>query len=135
MTTVSDTRSRTGLPFLLLSLVAILFLLMSIAVQYNDPDGPLWMLLYSVLLLVTLYHLYRPEQDIRVILLFLGLLYGAGVVLYSGSFGDTSLDAFKGVGMNSLVDEKVRELWGLVICFVWSVLLLIHNNRKRRRSS
>jgi hypothetical protein len=36
------------------------------------------------------------------------------------------MQAFASVGMNSIIEEEVRELWGLVICLAWSVVLYVH---------
>ena len=45
------------------------------------------------------------------------------------SLPDTSLDAFSSVGMSGERDELVRELWGLIICAVWTGVLLATQRR------
>jgi hypothetical protein len=106
------------------------FFLVSVLVQFNDPDWPLWMLAYGAILMVTVLITFNVDIKVRWVLITLLLLYGFGVFQWSDSFANTSLDAFMAVGMNNAVEEGVRELWGLVICLIWTIVLVIHNWRE-----
>ena len=65
--------------------MAVLFLY-SIAVQYNDPDALLWMLIYSVGLVLTILHLY--EKASPALLLVASLLGICGVTYLTLSIQD-----------------------------------------------
>ncbi len=116
--------------FRFLSYVMMAFFLVSVLVQFNDPDWPLWMLAYGAILMVTVLITFNVDIKVRWVLITLLLLYGFGVFQWSDSFANTSLDAFMAVGMNNAVEEGVRELWGLVICLIWTIVLVIHNWRE-----
>ncbi len=104
-----------------------LYFLMSIGVQYNDPDGTVWMIVYGVILIITLFNIFNRNHKIRWVLFPMLIAYGVGVFQWTGSFEHTSLDAFMAVGMKNVIQEEVRELWGLVICFIWTIVLIINS--------
>ena len=114
----------------LLSLLMMAFFLLSIVVQFNDPDSLMWVGLYGAILVATVLTLYRPSSRVFWQLLVLSLVYATGIVVLSGSFKDTSIAALIAVGMKDMTDEKVRELWGLVVCLVWAVVLLFVNGTR-----
>lgn len=114
------------------SYLMALFFIMSIAVQFNDPDGSVWMLVYGAILITTLFTIFKRSDKIRWVLYLLLLVYGVGVFQWSGSFEHTSLDAFMAVGMKNIEQEEVRELWGLVICFIWAIVLTINSHKYDR---
>ena len=113
--------------FKFLSYLMAFYFLMSIGVQYNDPDGAIWMLVYGVILITTLFNIFIRSDKVRWILYPLLIVYGVGVFQWSGSFEHSSLDAFMAVGMKNVVQEEVRELWGLVICFIWTIVMIIND--------
>ncbi|MEE9346395.1 MAG: transmembrane 220 family protein [Methylococcales bacterium] len=115
-----------------LSYVMMAFFLVSVIVQFNDPDWPLWILAYGAILIVTVLITFNVDIKVRWVLITLLLFYAFGVFQWSDSFANTSLDAFMAVGMKNAVDEGVRELWGLVICLIWTIVLVILNWRKSR---
>ncbi len=104
-----------------------LYFLMSIGVQYNDPDGTVWMFVYGAILIITLFNIFNRSHKIRWVLYPMLIAYGAGVFQWADSFEHTSLDAFMAVGMKNVIQEEVRELWGLVICFIWTIVLIINS--------
>jgi hypothetical protein len=106
----------------------VLYFLMSVGVQYNDPDGTVWMLVYGAVLIITLFNIFSRNYRILWILYPMLIAYGVGVFQWSGSFEHTSLDAFMAVGMKNIIQEEVRELWGLVICFIWTIVLIINSS-------
>jgi hypothetical protein len=109
------------------SYLMTLFFIMSIVVQFNDPDGLAWMLVYGAILIATLFTIFKRNDKIRWVLYPLLLVYGIGIFQWSGSFAHTSLDAFMAVVMKNIEQEEVRELWGLVICFIWAIVLTINS--------
>ncbi len=115
--------------FRLLSYLMMVFFLMSVVVQFNDPDWLMWMLTYGASLVATVLIIYNAGIKLRWFLIILILFYAFGVFQWSDSFANTSLDAFMAVGMKNAVEEGVRELWGLVICLVWTIVLIIHDWR------
>jgi len=99
------------------------------AVQYNDPDPWLWIGVYMSVALISAGALLG--WNIR---MFSGLLCAglfSGVLFLSPRFLDTSLQAFTSVGMDSIVEEEVRELWGLLIALLWTLTLFFKSIRKR----
>jgi len=65
-------------------LLAIMMLLF-VAVQYNDPDGPLWMTIYMVPVVWALFAALRPytlRQTVPAILLALSIVLSVGLVWY-----------------------------------------------------
>lgn len=120
--------------FKFLSYFMMAFSLMSSVVQLNDADWPMWLSIYAAILIATVLKLFYTGIQLRWFLVVLLLVYGFGVVYWSGSFSNTSLDAFKAVGMKGELEERVRELWGLVICFIWTIVLTIHDWRHPRNN-
>lgn len=115
--------------FRFLSYFMMVFFLMSVVVQFNDPDWPMWMLIYGAILLTTALITFSAGIKFRWFLITLLLFYAFGVFQWSDSFANTSLDAFMAVGMKNVAEEGVRELWGLVICLIWTIVLVIHDWR------
>ncbi|MCH9697076.1 MAG: transmembrane 220 family protein [Gammaproteobacteria bacterium] len=113
--------------FKTISYFMMAFFLMSLVVQFNDPDWLFWIMAYGAVLVTTVLKTFKPFPWLQWVLLILVLLYGYGVFQWSDNFAQTSLDAFKSVGMNDSVAENVRELWGLVICLVWTIVMVIHH--------
>ena len=105
----------------------VLFFIMAFAVQFNDPDGSVWMLMYGAILITTLLNIFKHSNNIYWVLFPLLIVYGIGVFQWSGSFEHTSIDAFMAVGMKNILQEEVRELWGLVICFIWTIVMISNN--------
>ncbi len=118
--------------FKILSYLMVLFFIMSVVVQFNDPDKAGWVFAYSVILLTTLFNVFKQSDKTRWVLYLLLAVYGAGVFLWSGSFEHTSMDAFMAVGMKNIIQEEVRELWGLVICLIWTIVMIINTSLKTR---
>ena len=108
--------------------MCLLFVL-AMAAQLNDPDPVLWVALYGIAAaLCAMAALGRESLGFTAAAL---VLYAAGVVYLLPSLPDTSLDAFSSVGMSGQRDELVRELWGLIICAVWTGVLLVGQWRRR----
>ena len=99
----------------------------AIVVQFNDPDTTYWIILYTISLLTTVFALTNVALG-GLYWLVLGIFL-ASVAWLSPSFAHTSLDAFAAVGMDNLEQELVRELWGMVICALWAVVLVARDSK------
>jgi len=84
-------------------------MLMAVAVQYNDPDWWLWMLIYGYAVAVTGMALRNKYTYFSVL----------GVVGYLGGFFYQMPDSFQGWYTN----EVAREALGLLLCAIWMVVL------------
>ncbi len=106
----------------------MLMMAYAILVQFNDPDVYFWICLYAVSLVTTAL-IFAGYSNRSMLWMTMGL-YLAAIAWLSPSFVHTSLEAFASVGMKSVQDEKVRELWGMVICAVWTAVLLLVDARR-----
>ncbi len=112
--------------------MAVLFLY-SIAVQYNDPDALLWMLIYSVGLVLTILHLY--EKASPALLLVASLLGICGVTYLTLSIQDVELDnLFSSWNMRDRGVVQVGEAIGLLIQSLWLAYLVVANKKTPRTS-
>jgi hypothetical protein len=101
--------------------LAFLLFAAAVLVQYNDPDALFWMLIYgsiAALSLAAFFDRYYPR-----ITAALALVYLIAVFWFLPNFLNTSLEAFSSVRMKNVEHELVRETWGLLICFVWTLVL------------
>ncbi len=107
--------------------MAVLFLY-SIAVQYNDPDALLWMLIYSVGLVLTILHLY--EKASPALLLVASLLGICGATYLTVSTQDVELDnLFSSWNMRDRGVVQVGEAIGLLIQSLWLAYLVVANRK------
>ena len=112
--------------------MAVLFLY-SIAVQYNDPDALLWMLIYSVGLVLTILHLY--EKASPALLLVASLLGICGVTYLTLSIQDVELDnLFSSWNIRDRGVVQVGEAIGLLIQSLWLAYLVVANRKTPRTS-
>ena len=100
----------------------------AVVVQFNDPDTLFWAAMYAIATVISIAAYL--SFSMRGMLWVAFGLYGASVVWLSPNFAHTSMEAFASVGMNSEEEELVRELWGMVICLFWSLMLILHDGRK-----
>ena len=116
----------------IISIIMFLLLLLCVAVQYNDPDGPLWMAIYAYGAVVTAYAIAK-RYSVAAPLGFAGYLAGflywlPGVVVENPSHLFTDLQmGHEGV-------EEAREAFGLFLCAVWMLVLSVAWLRSRKRT-
>jgi hypothetical protein len=110
----------------------VLFFLLAVAVQYNDPDPLVWMSLYGIVAAASLLALFNRLSP-RWVLIATIPHFLIGMRL-SPNLLRTSVDAFRTVGMKNDLDELVREAWGSVICILWMAGLYLHARRLARRT-
>ncbi len=108
-----------------------------VAVQYNDPDGLQWMMIYASALLLALFGAFGapPRWPAAVVATF-AFLY-ACVQAPSFQTCITVKDAcFSSFQMhNDLVAEEAREVGGLLIVVGWSLVTIMDANARLRRST
>ena len=114
--------------FKLIIAVMVALLTYAIVVQLNDADMLFWTAMYGVSVITSVGDFMN--LPLRPMLWVAFGLYAAAVVFYSPSFAYTSLEAFASVGMSGEEQERVRELWGMVVCLLWTGILIIHDMLK-----
>lgn len=105
--------------------VMLLAFVFSVAVQYNDPDGIVWMVLYGLAAIVCGLALARRQyRFFAAAVLVASLLWAASLaprVLGHVPF----LDMFGAFEMKNIGIEESREMYGLLIVAVWMAVLTI----------
>ncbi len=95
-----------------------LVLLLCIVVQFNDPDGWLWMTIYGIGLVLTLLHLFSKSSP--VVLSITSAAGFAGALYISLCIGELETDkVLSSLNMEGRGVEEVREAAGLLIQSVW----------------
>ena len=111
-----------------MNVVMMVLFLLSVAVQYNDPDPLQWMVMYGLAALVCLLFLTKQLQW------WMSAGIGAAALLWAGflipaiseSTDEISLEGIFGdVGMKTLGIELARELGGLLIVICWMALVTL----------
>ena len=106
----------------------IALLLLCVVVQYNDPDGVWWMLIYGYGLAVTTMAYF----DKYTLLSALGAAgYFLGFVYVVPGWDLDTLTHLTQPKMESIEVELAREAFGMLIAGVWMVALAVVGHRKR----
>ncbi len=112
------------------AVMAFVFLL-SVAVQYNDPDGSAWMVLYGAAALLSMAVIFDRKVGVASGLLGLVSIVWALVLLLR--LGPVSAgEVLTGFGMASTTAEQAREVGGLLIVALWMAAILIRDVRRSR---
>jgi len=103
--------------------------LLSVAVQYNDPDPYLWMPIYGLAaLLAGLAAAGRlplwPNAAALVVFLVL-------FAIWAPSLFGARREAFTSFSMRAAADEEPREAVGLALCALWSAVQTMAARRNR----
>ncbi len=114
--------------FKLLTTLMIAMFTYAIVVQFNDPDTMFWSAMYGIALVTSIAAFMNVSA--RGMLWIAFGMYAAAVVWLFPAFEHSSLEAFASVGMKNVQQEMVRELWGMVICACWTMILIIHDGIK-----
>ena len=117
---------------MLLKIFNILFLcafLLSAAVQYNDPDALLWILIYLAAAgMCLLQLLQRQPRWLPPLLLLICAAWAA--ILLPNIVGQVSWEEISAsLGMRTQAVEEAREIGGLLIVAFWSSVLLLKRQR------
>ena len=105
--------------------MGVLFLLAA-AVQYNDPDAPLWIIVYGIPTLLSFFHSHRRLYA------YICLFYGAVVTVGGIGFylifvkGEAFLAENGCEAMLGVVEEG-REFLGLALVAAWVLILGIYH--------
>ncbi len=111
-------------------MMTVVFVL-CIAVQYNDPDALLWILIYAFAVVVTAMAA-ADRYTIFAVIGFAGFV--AGFLYLSPGFleVDNPMDLFTDIRMDSKGVEVAREAGGLLITALWMLVLSIVWYRRRK---
>jgi hypothetical protein len=122
--------------FAVLALVMVVFT----ALQYNDPDGPLWMLYYGVPAVWCGLAAFRPQavssQNGR---LLLGLCLVAAVALTIwywppvGGFWHEEIWRMSGAVQGAVIAEQAREGMGMMLATLVLLAVFAASFRQRGR--
>ncbi|MCL4691611.1 MAG: hypothetical protein KJ060_03770 [Candidatus Hydrogenedentes bacterium] len=114
------------------SVIMLILLLLCVIVQFNDPDGLVWMLIYGYGTVVTAFAVakrYTVFAVVGVVGYLAGFFYWLpGIVVENPTHLLTDLQ------MGERGVEEAREAIGLLIAAAWMLVLSIVWYRNRSRS-
>jgi hypothetical protein len=118
---VSDTAKQKV--FAIANVIMLVLLLLSVAVQYNDPDWLLWMIIYSYASVVTWLAVGKKYS-------FLAPVGAIGYVLYAlywmpNEMVEHPSNLLLDMRMHEKGVEEVREDMGLWICAAWMLVIAV----------
>jgi hypothetical protein len=113
--------------------------LLAAAVQYNDPDGLAWMVLYATAAAVAVGLAGRGRLPggaaAPALVATVALVWAATLVFVGDRDLATPANLFGGWEMADASIEKSREVGGLVIVAAWMTFLAVVHARRRRRGA
>ncbi|GMV92981.1 MAG: hypothetical protein AMXMBFR82_27590 [Candidatus Hydrogenedentota bacterium] len=114
------------------SIIMFILLLLCVVVQYNDPDGLVWMLIYGYGTVVTAFAVAKRYTVFAVV----GVVgYLAGFFYWlPGIVVDNPTHLLTDLQMGERGVEEAREAIGLLIAAAWMLVLSIVWYRNRSRS-
>ena len=111
-----------------LNIIMLFVFLLSAAVQYNDPDGWLWIIYYAVAAVITAFAIanrYTPLAALAAIAYYIGAAW------YLPAWSSDTVLLLREPKMSSPDVELARESFGLLICAVWMTVLAVVWYRRR----
>jgi len=119
--------------FRVISWVMLAVFVLSMAVQYNDPDPIRWMVIYGV---CAVFSVLAIRGVVHWLSIPVALAYIGGALYWMpGAKVDNPLHLLTDVKMASLGVEEWREDGGLWICVAWLVALSVIWFLRRRKST
>jgi len=115
-----------------ISVVMLILLLLCIVVQYNDPDGLMWMLIYGYGAFVTALAVAKRYTGFAIVG-FIGYLAGFFVWI-PGVVVDNPTHLLTDLQMGQRGVEEAREAFGLFLCAIWMLVLSVVWYRTRSRT-
>jgi branched-subunit amino acid transport protein len=120
---------RPGLAFRAFASVMCALFVLSVAVQYNDPDPELWMPIYGLAAaLAGLGAAGRLPLRANAAAL---VVYLALFALWAPTLVGARHQAFESWRMQAPEDEEPREAGGLALCALWSAVQTLTARRLR----
>ena len=117
---------------MLLNVFNALFLtayLLSAAVQYNDPDAPVWIAIYLAAAAICINHFRRSGPNWLPPLLLVISLAWIGVLLPAIIGHVTLAEIFDSISMKTRAVEEAREIGGLMFVALWAGILTYYRYR------
>jgi len=114
------------------AIMAFLFML-SVAVQFNDPDPIAWVLVYGAAVLACIFfYFHRLNWAAPTAIGLIALLWACYLFPEMlNNMNDSSLsEIFNFFNMKTLGTELIREIGGLLIIVAWMAVLTRINYRK-----
>lgn len=106
-------------------IMAILFLFAT-GVQYNDPDGIEWMLIYLGAAGACILYAWGKYQRFLAVLVLVAALVWAGFIFPDFFEGESfSFSTFSSVRMTNMEFETAREFGGLMIISLWMAIIAL----------
>lgn len=113
------------------SFFAVLFLFGAL-VQLNDPDPLVWLVIYLVAALVSIFAIRKPRHLLAPVLVFVVTVVWALTLVPAVIQHVPFTDMFGAWEMKNEGIEKSREMYGLLIIASWMALLSVSAIKKRR---
>lgn len=112
-------------PITILNYFMLIVFVYMVAVQYNDPDAPLWMATYGLAAIACILAL-RGKLNWGFSALLALATFGWALFLAPQVIGKVSFgELFESMEMKTIVVEQAREMGGLLITAVWMLILTI----------
>ena len=99
--------------------------LISGAVQYNDPDGLLWMSIYGAAAVITGLFVVQKLGWSAAAIATAAAFLGAGIIGMEAAREGAIASAFDTWQMQSVSQEKVREAGGLLVIGLWMLTVTL----------
>lgn len=113
----------TGSSFRYANVLMTVIFLISAAVQYNDPDGVLWILAYGAAAAVCIGYAMGRAQGWHAWVVTIGALIWAATLIPGFWAQVSAADLFGSMSMKTPAVERAREFGGLMIIAVWCTLI------------
>lgn len=116
------------------NVVMLLMFLMSVAVQYNDPDPYVWMPVYGAAAVACVLELRHKLTWRFPTIVAVGTLIWAATIAPHVLGQVPFLSMFSAWEMKNAGIEESREMYGLLIVCGWMLVLAIANRSSAKRS-
>lgn len=114
----------------IVSIVMFVLMLLCVVVQWNDPDGWIWMLIYGYGAVVTAFAIAR-KYSVAAAIGFIGYLLGA-IYWMPNEMVEHPSHLLTDLQMHEKGVEEVREDVGLFLSAAWMLVLTVAWWRTRR---
>jgi len=104
--------------------------ILSLVVQYNDPDSLQWMAIYGAASLACIaYGRYRFDLLFSIVVGIIAIVWAGLLIPLVEEFSFS--DVFESVQMKNMSVEFVREISGLLIVIFWMAVLSIKSYKAK----